>query len=302
MRTIICAAAAAGLFFTAGLKAETFAEMFPDIAAMDDADAKEYVDLQDDLTYQRGTVTIGNDLATLDLGEGYYFLGPQDSATVLTDLWGNPPGPPPLGMVLPAGYPPLDNQGWAMVLEYDPIGYVSDDDANAYDYNELLKDMQAETVAESAERVKQGYGSLRLVGWAEPPHYDTEERKLYWAKELEFNGDPDHALNYNIRALGRRGVLIMNVVGGMAQLSQIRSATPDLLAMTQFTEGNRYADYDPATDKAAAVGIGGLIAGGLLAKKTGLLAVALIFLKKFWFLIFLPLIWLKNLFTGRRSS
>jgi uncharacterized membrane-anchored protein len=27
---------------------------------------------------------------------------------------------------------------------------------------------------------------LTLMGWAEPPHYDSSSKKLYWAKELGF--------------------------------------------------------------------------------------------------------------------
>ncbi|WP_428548305.1 DUF2167 domain-containing protein [Profundibacter sp.] len=60
------------------------------------------------------------------------------------------------------------------------------------------------------------------------------------------------------------------------------------------------SDFKPSIDKVAAVGIGGLIAGKVLAK-TGLIAVALIFLKKFFFLLLIPLYWLKNLF-GRKNS
>ncbi len=41
------------------------------------------------------------------------------------------------------------------------------------------------------------------------------------------------------------------------------------------------------------MGIGGLIAGKVLAK-TGFLAVGLIFFKKFWFIALVPLFWLKN--------
>lgn len=87
----------------------------------------------------------------------------------------------------------------------------------------------------------------------------------------------------------------------MDQLAEAEAAMPDVLSMVNFTDGNRYADFDPSIDKVAAVGIGGPIAGKVLAK-TGFLAVALIFLKKFWFLALLPLIWLKNLFTRRGGA
>ena len=71
--------------------------------------------------------------------------------------------------------------------------------------------------------------------------------------------------------------------------------------MTDFTTGNRYEDFKPGVDKVAAYGIGGLIAGDVLAK-TGMLAVALLALKKFWFLALVPLVWLKNRFWRKGDS
>jgi uncharacterized membrane-anchored protein len=58
--------------------------------------------------------------------------------------------------------------------------------------------------------------------------------------------------------------------------------------LSKFTQGSRYTDYVPSTDKVAAYGIGGLIAGGI-AQKLGLFALAVAFLKKGWVLIVLAL-------------
>ena len=44
-----------------------------------------------------------------------------------------------------------------------------------------------------------------------------------------------------------------------------------MLAFTNFTDGNRYADYNPSTDKLASYGLAALVAGGL-ASKAGLFA------------------------------
>ena len=83
--------------------------------------------------------------------------------------------------------------------------------------------------------------------------------------------------------LGRRGILVLNAVAGISQLPQIEKATPEILSMVDFTEGNRYADYKPGTDKLATYGLAALVAGGIAAK-TGLLKgliVAILALKKF---------------------
>lgn len=202
-------------------------------------------------------------------------------------------------MLFPADKTPLDDT-WGIEVSFDDIGYVSDEDAGSYDYDELLKTMQQDMQDENEWRRENNYPSLELLGWASPPRYDSEGRKLYWAKELRFDGDETTTLNYNIRILGCKGVLIVNFIADMDMLDQVNKAVPTVLEMTNFTDGNKYSDFKPSIDKVAAVGIGGLIAGKVLAK-TGLIAVALIFLKKFFFLLLIPLYWLKNLF-GRKNS
>jgi uncharacterized membrane-anchored protein len=107
---------------------------------------------------------------------------------------------------------------------------------------------------------------------------------LYWAKELKFGDDPEHTLNYNIRLLGRKGVLVLNFIAGISQKTYIESHLNEVLAMAEFNQGQRYEEFNPSMDKVAAYGIGALVAGKVIAK-TGLIAAGLIFLKKFGVLI-----------------
>jgi uncharacterized membrane-anchored protein len=107
---------------------------------------------------------------------------------------------------------------------------------------------------------------MELVGWAAPPHYDAVTHKLYWAERLRFDGEDIDTLNYDVRILGRHGVLVLSVVAGMDQLDEIRQQTPQILGMVNFNQGNRYADYDPKMDKVAAYGLASLVAGGVAAK------------------------------------
>jgi uncharacterized membrane-anchored protein len=290
--------ATAALLMCAGVaEAKPFSEMFPDAKARFTPEA---VAALASLDYKQGEIPVG-DIATLSVGEGFYYLDRKDANYVLTELWGNPPSEGTLGMLFPARYTPLDFENWGIEVNFDDIGYVSDEDAAGYDYDVLLEQMQADTRAENGWRRENGYPAIELIGWAAAPRYDQAERKLYWAKELAFEGDPSHTLNYNIRALGRRGVLNLNFIAGIEALAEVQAAVPDVLGMVSFSEGNRYSDFDPSVDTVAAVGIGGLIAGKVLAK-TGLLAVALVALKKFWIIALLPLIWMKKLFTRRGTS
>jgi len=252
------------------------------------------------LDYKRGEVSIPGGQVELDVPDGYYYLGPADADKVLIDLWGNPKGDT-LGMIFPSEYTPFDQESWGMTILWDPSGYVKDDDAADIDYPELLSIMKSDTSAENEWRRQNNYPDIRLVGWAAEPYYDQAARKLHWAKEYAFTGDDVNTLNYFLRALGRRGVLELNFIAGINQLEQIKAAIPEVAAIISFNEGSRYRDFVPSMDTVAAVGIGGLIAGKVVAK-TGFLIVALLFLKKFAILLLLPLAWVWKKITGRRDS
>jgi uncharacterized membrane-anchored protein len=143
----------------------------------------------------------------------------------------------------------------------------------------LLEDMQSDIRKANPDRVKQGYGAIELLGWAEAPHYDAANKKLYWAKELRFDGSDETTLNYEIRALGRRGILTMTFIAASSQLGEINANRETVLSMAEFNEGHRYMDFDPSVDEVAAYGLGALVAGKIAAK-TGLLAAGLLLLKK----------------------
>ena len=214
---------------------------------------------------QEGKITLPGNIATLDLPANFRYLSVADSARLL-EAWGNPPGAETLGMIVPAGVNPMSNESWGVVITYDKDGHVKDDDADGIDYSKLLKDMQEGLAESNAERKKQGYRAMTLVGWAETPHYDKAAHKLYWAKELQSEGEAHHGLNYNIRVLGREGVLVLNAVASIDQLGQIKTEMQKVTAFTNFTAGNRYADFNGSTDKVAEYGIAALVAGGVAAK------------------------------------
>ncbi len=217
------------------------------------------------LEAQSGTITLPGDIASLQLSRNFVYLTPESAEILLVEGWGNPPGNETLGMVLPAGVNPVDAGGWGVVITYDEDGYISDAEADEIDYDSLLADLKEASIAESAERAEMGYGSMLLTGWAEPPRYDKATHKYYWAQEFRTD-DEINALNYNIRVLGRQGVLNLNAVAGMDQLDTIRNEMPGLLAVTEFTPGNRYEEFDASTDKVAEYGLAALIAGGVAAK------------------------------------
>jgi uncharacterized membrane-anchored protein len=207
---------------------------------------------------------------------GFRYLDATQSNHVLTKLWGNPNGES-LGMLLPASKGPLDRGSWAFVLEYEQMGYVKDDDAADIDYDDLLKEMQEDMVEANEERAKSGFESVQLIGWAAKPYYDKSLNVLHWAKELKFGEATENTLNYNVRLLGRKGVLNLNAVGSPTQLAEVQGTIPGVIKSVHFTKGQQYADFDPEIDEVAAYSIGGLVAGKVLAKVGAFALIA-----KFW--------------------
>jgi len=259
------------------------------VRAQEDTNAlpPQIVALLNALKYQQGEIDLRGGLAKLTVPKEFNYLGPDDAETVLVKLWGNPPSDvKPLGLLIPAGMTPLSSNAWVVTIDYSEDGYVKDNDASKINYDDLLKKMQKGIEENNAERQKQGYRAITLVGWAAPPRYDAAAHKLYWAKQLKFEGEHQDTLNYSIRMLGRKGVLELNAIAGIDQLAEIDAQTPQILGMVDFKEGNRYADFDPKVDKVAKYGLATLVAGGALAAaaKLGLLKGLWIFIlaaKKF---------------------
>jgi uncharacterized membrane-anchored protein len=253
--------------------------------------------------YKTGTVRLQADRATLNLPEGYRFLGPKDGKTVIEGIWGNPPGSGSdiEGMILPPEQNVFSEDSWAIVVQFEDDGYVPDSDADDIDYDDLLKEMKVASKAASKQRVAAGYGKMELTGWALPPHYDKEKKVLYWAKEFATD-HTENSLNYDVRVLGRRGVLSLNAIAGASQKQTIDALTPEIVSLVTFNSGHTYADYNSATDKKADYTMAGLVVGGAVAAKVLAKGGILVLLAKFGKLLIIPVVfigaWLKRKFSN----
>lgn len=241
-------------------------------------------DILKSLNYRHGHIDLRQNIAVLDVPAGYAYLDPADTETFLTKIYGNPPaesGPDTDGMILPEGIDPQSADGWAVVITYDDSGHVSDSDAASTNFDDLLKTMQKRASDSNPDRQKKGYPTIELRGWAEPPHYDSAAKTVYWAEQFRFGSDAQDTLNYRIRILGRESVLELNVIDSLDHLDRIRKLTPTLLSMASFKAGATYADYKADTDHLAEYGIAGLIAGGVLLK-AGFFKALLVGLAALW--------------------
>lgn len=240
------------------------------------------------MTWLTGEVTVEGGMATINLPEGWTYLDTMDARFMVENIWGNPEDKSTLGLVSPPG-----EESWAVIVSFDEDGYVSDKDAGDIDFDDLMDGMKSDEDEINRARTDAGYETISILGWAEKPHYDSVDKKLYWAKRLEFGQTPGVVLNYDVRILGRRGTLVMQAVATDDELSQVAEGCKLLLQNTAFTKGNRYEEFDSSIDKLAVYGIGGLIAGkallkiGIFAKFGKLIMVGLVVVfgavKKFFF-------------------
>ncbi len=264
-------------------------------------EAKAFQAFVGQLEFQTGAVSIADGSVSFDLPDGWALLNARDARRVVEEYWGNPEDPTTLAFLDPPSEYGRLGSDYGVIVTLDESGYVDDDDAASLDYAQMLKDMQDEAWDSNEARVKAGFGTIEIVGWAEPPHYDSAEKKLYWAKELSFDDSPATTLNYDVRILGRHGYLQLQAVAPMEARDEVDAGMKSILPVAHFTEGNRYSDFDSSTDNIAAYGIGALI-GGKVAAKAGLFVV----LAKFGKFIVLGIVGLfvaaKKFLFGRKEN
>jgi uncharacterized membrane-anchored protein len=213
--------------------------------------------------------TIGDDLAEIDVPQGYVFLDGAGTAQLM-ELTGNPVDGSEVATLAPA-----EGGGWFVVFEWAEIGWVDDAEKDALDADAMLASMREGNEAANEERKKRGWATLELVGWKEPPHYDAATNNLTWSIEGKSEGQA--VLNRLVKLLGRRGVMSATLVGSPEELVVATPQVETLLAGYRFRPGHSYAEYIPGSDTAAKVGLTALVVGGGAAAlaKSGLLA-------KFW--------------------
>ena len=78
---------------------------------------------------------------------------------------------------------------------------------------------------------------------------NLKERKiLYWAKEFKVSEQDENSLNYDIKLLGRKGVLTVSALASINQLDTINKNLNNVLSMVAFNAGSKYSDFDSKTD------------------------------------------------------
>lgn len=221
------------------------------------------------------------DQAQLKLPADYVWI-PEPAASQLMRAMGNHPDGRQLGLIFPTG-----QAGWLVVAEYEPSGYIKDDDARDWKVDEMFQSLKDGTEAANKERSQRGFPELEIIGWVQKPSYDTEAHQLVWSMSARHKpmagapaDDDSTSINYNTYALGREGYISMNLITGIKDIEKDKVHAAALLAALSFSDGKRYADFNASTDHMAEYGLAALV-GGVAAKKLGLFAVMAAFFVKF---------------------
>jgi uncharacterized membrane-anchored protein len=226
----------------------------------------------------RGPNTVQlKDQAQLALPAGYGFVPPKEGAAVM-DQMGNQTDERFLGLI----FPESDEANWFVTIDYEPSGYIKDDDAKEWDADELLQNLKDGTEAANEHRREIGVSEIEVTRWVEKPAYEAQTHRLVWSAEARDKSgqDADPVVNYNTYVLGRQGYVSLNLITSSSTVEADKPAAHQLLGAVDFNEGKRYADFDSSTDQVAAYGLAALV-GGMAAKKLGLLAAAGVFIAKF---------------------
>jgi uncharacterized membrane-anchored protein len=219
----------------------------------------------------KGPATVElRDQASIKLPERFGFI-PQKEAAAFMKLMGNRTSEEFMGLIMPLTA--QDSGQWFVSLNYDPAGYIKDDDAKHWDADKLLQNIKDGTEAGNADRQRAGIPALVVTRWIQPPGYESDSHRLVWSVEArrKDGGDPDPTINYNTYALGREGYISLNLVTSESRIAGDKAEAGQLLSAVDFKSGKRYGDFNSSTDKVAAYGLAALVAG-VAAKKLGLLA------------------------------
>ena len=222
---------------------------------------REFRDKLNALHWTAGPATetvAGN--STLMVPAGYVYLDAADTAR-FEELEQNVPSGKEV-MIAPR------DLHWSAYLLFEDAGYVKDDEK--IDAPALLKALQEGTEHENEERRRRGWRAIHVAGWAIPPAYNIQTKRLEWATDLKSDDDAQ-GVNFFTKILGRRGFTTVVLATRPTDTAASVADLDKVLTGYRFKSDATYASWRPG-DKVAEYGLAGLIVGGAAAAaaKTGL--------------------------------
>ncbi len=166
-----------------------------------------------------------------------------------------------------------------LIFNYYPSGYVSMEDWEDLDADELLSQISENTDKSNAERAKHNIAGLSVGGWLQKPRLNEDNNSVSWVFDV-LDGEERYVNAISIK-LGRKGYEKFTWVSSYDDYLLSMDLMATLVNQQNFDQGHRYADYSVG-DTMAACGIASLVAvtaggnkqkAGLAALFAGLVAV-----------------------------
>jgi uncharacterized membrane-anchored protein len=151
-----------------------------------------------------------------------------------------------------------------IIFEFDPSGYVKDDDKDELDADKMLKSLRENQEEANKELVRLGRSELELTRWQVTPHYDEATHNMEWAPVVRNKESGHESVNYNVRLLGRRGVMEVTLLVAPEKMEAQMPWFRDVLKNYKYVAGEDYAAWRKG-DKVAEYGLAALVTGGAVA-------------------------------------
>jgi uncharacterized membrane-anchored protein len=127
------------------------------------------------------------DQATLKLPANYFFVPKAEGVRVLRALGNVVNDSTVVGLVVGTH----QNDQWMVVIRYIKEGHIKDDDAKNWNADELLKNLKDGVEESNKDRSARGFPEVQVIGWVEPPGYDTGTHRLVWSLLAKDKDEPD---------------------------------------------------------------------------------------------------------------
>lgn len=231
-------------------------------------------------------------------------LDNEDACRLVTEKWGwSKSSCPEIDAFIMRHLTGIDT---LIVTKPNSEGFVKFDDWGTSEAKDEISGIWDELVTGSKAQSQRAGVEIIPLKWIVYPHLDKAKSFMYYAYLMRW-GD-SHVVNIKLSKFDRRGYVEFSIVPDKQDYtsSQLNQIVDKLLASYIPATNESYFDTQSG-DKIAAVGAVGVLASlmGVKYGKTafaGFLALAAIFLKKAWFLLLLPLFFLKKLFSRKAVS
>lgn len=198
-----------------------------------------------------GQIALMDGALNLNVPDGYRFY-PAEVAYGYAQRTGSTlPKGTVLGLLAPANTRVDQVDAWATIVSYEPIGHVQAETAGGLTAPTLEADTRAARTAENRT----------FEGFAIAPTFDANTPSLIWAERVQAPAAGGRDFRHEVRVLGRTGVASLTSLGSADQMPAITAAVPEMTPMLTFAEGNRYADFTPASDQVSTYTVPGLVTG-----------------------------------------